>query len=205
MSLQSSLGMAGGLKVKKIKAPGPPLSWRLKNKARWDYALGLAGNSAAKGLSRVTGLPTFTSELKAILVKANGTKVNYGVISRRLVTTAFVDFMVDQLQADTTEWGDFKYHDSGEGVTGANITDVDIETTDGESRATGSQEEGASSNIYKSIGTIPYTSTKAITEHGLFSQSTGTTLMDRHTFSAINVENGDSIQFTYELTVSSGG
>jgi hypothetical protein len=29
--------------------------------------------------------------------------------------------------------------------------------------------------------------------------------MDRHTFAAINVVNGDSIEFTYELTCTSGG
>jgi hypothetical protein len=55
------------------------------------------------------------------------------------------------------------------------------------------------------VGTISYTTTKAITEHGLFSKATGTTLMDRDEFAAVNVVNGDSIEFTYELTLTSGG
>jgi hypothetical protein len=113
--------------------------------------------------------------------------------------------MVDELQAETSVWGDFKFHDSGVGTTAEDAGDTDIETTDGESRSTGTQAEGASANIYQSVGTIAYTTTKAITEHGLFSIAAGGTLMDRTVFSAINVVNGDSIQFTYELTVSAGG
>jgi len=114
-----------------------------------------------------------------------------------------VNFVVDQLQTETSVFGDFKYHDSGEGSTAENITDTDIETTDGESRATGTQTEGAA-NAYVSVGTISYTTTKAIVEHGLFNASTGVTLMDRSVFSAINVVNGDSIQFTYTLTLTAG-
>jgi len=43
-----------------------------------------------------------------------------------------------------------------------------------------------------------------VTEHGLFNASSAGTLMDRTVFSAINVVNGDSIQFTYELTATAG-
>jgi len=89
------------------------------------------------------------------------------------------------------------------GTTPANVSDTDIETTDAVGRATGDQNGAA--NVYTSVGTITYGSSLAITEHGLFSQSTGTTLLDRHVFSAINVEDTDQIEFTYELTVSAGG
>jgi len=58
---------------------------------------------------------------------------------------------------------------------------------------------------YVSVGTISYTTTKAITEHGLFNTADSTVLMDRTVFSAINVVDGDSIQFTYTLTVTAGG
>jgi hypothetical protein len=181
------------------RAPKASLRWKLSNLHR------LIPQALRISLAKVLKTPTFWGSLRVRHIKANGSVIDYGLVSLKLVTTAFVEFMVDQLQTETSEWGDFKYHDSGVGVTGANVADTDIETTDGEARATGSQEEGASAEIYKSIGTISYTTTKAITEHGLFSQATGTTLMDRHTFSAINVDNGDSIQFTYELTVDDGG
>jgi hypothetical protein len=112
--------------------------------------------------------------------------------------------VVDQLQTETSVFGDFKYHDSGVGVTAENAADTVIETTDGESRATGTQTESAA-NAYRSVGTISYTTTKAITEHGLFNDATTGTLMDRSVFSAINVVNGDSIQFTYTITFTAGG
>jgi len=203
--MQAATDFTGKLTAKKIGRPTAPLSWRIRNWSRPAFIFGLASNTLAKALTAFTGIPTLTSELRALVIKATGEVVDYGVVDRRVVTTAFVNFMVDQLQTETATWGDFKYHDSGVGVTGAAVGDTDMETTDGESRATGSQEEGASANIYKSIGTIAYTTTKAITEHGLFNNTTGATLLDRHTFTAINVDNGDSIQFTYELTVSAGG
>lgn len=134
----------------------------------------------------------------------NGMKINYGVLSYRSVTTAFVNFVVDQLQVETSVFGDFKFHDGGVGVTAENITDTAMETTDGEARATGTQTESAA-NAYRSVGTISYTTTKAITEHGLFNDLTVGTLMDRSVFSAINVVNGDSIQMTYTITLSAGG
>lgn len=149
-------------------------------------------------------IPTVYGELFPVLIRKDGTRISLGLASLRVVTTAFVDLMVDQLIAESSVWGDFKYHDSGVGTTAAAITDTDIETTDGEARASGTQAENAH-NIYESVGTIAYTTTKAITEHGLFNASTGVTLMDRHVFSAINVENGDSIEFTYRLTCTAGG
>lgn len=199
MSYASKLRIRGAVKAKHIKPPGPGLAWKLSNLPNvltglWRFAM-----------ADLLGLPRLEGRLYIRLFQANGGMVDYGLVSTRVITTAFVNFMVDQLQTETSEWGDFKYHDSGVGTTGAAVGDTDIETTDGESRATGTQTEGATANIYRSVGTISYTTTKAITEHGLFSQSSGTTLMDRHVFSAINVVNGDSIQFTYELTVSSGG
>lgn len=192
--------------------PGPnhqadPASrmWRLKNSLRWGYIKGWWANGLARAFGRLTGLHVMTSELRAVLIKANGVTIDYGVISRQLVTDAFVEFQVDQMQVETSEWGDFKYHDSGVGVTAANVADTDIETTDGEARAVGSQAEGATAEIYQSVGTITYSGALAITEHGLFSNAAGATLLDRHVFAAINVVNLDSIEFTYEYTISSGG
>ena len=196
--------MSGRVGVRVMRAPGPGLAWRLRNTLRWSFLFGWLANGAAKALSALTGVPTLTAELRAVLIRGDGSRVNYGVLSRRVVTTAFVNFMVDQLQTETSVWGDFKYHDSGVGSTAENVANTDMETTDGESRVAGSQTEGAA-NVYVSVGTISYTSTKAITEHGLFNASTGPTLLDRSVFSAVNVVSGDSVQYTYSLTVNSGG
>jgi hypothetical protein len=197
--MQSTMKPRGALVARKITQPGPGLAYRLRNLPNvwagwWRYQV-----------ARALRVPTVYGELRARLLRADGSVVDYGMVCTRLVTTAFVNFVVDQLQTETSVFGDFKYHDSGVGTTDPDVGDTGIETTDGESRATGSQEEGASANIYKSIGTIAYTTTKAITEHGLFNDATTGTLMDRSEFAAINVVNGDSIQFTYQLTVSAGG
>lgn len=205
LSVGSKVGISGSLSAVKITPPKASLMWRVKNWLRWGYIFGRSTNWLAKGFSAFAGIPVLTSELSIRLFRANGEIVDYGVVSYRLVTTAFVNFVTDQLQTESSLFGDFKFHDGGVGTTAANVADTAIETTDGEARATGTQTEGASANIYRSVGTISYTSTKAVTEHGLFNDATTGTLMDRHVFAAINVVNGDSIQFTYELTISSGG
>ena len=202
--IQGKVGFKGNLQIKKIVPPKAPLTWRLKNYTRPNFISGFCNYHLAHLFTRSTGIPTMVGKLEARVFKADGSVADYGVLGYKVVTTAFVNFVVDQLQTETSQFGDFKYHDSGVGTTAEAVGDTGIETTDGESRATGTQTEGASANIYRSVGTISYTTTKAITEHGLFSQTTGTTLMDRTVFSAINVVNGDSIQFTYELTLTAG-
>lgn len=180
------------------------LLYKIRNRLNWNYWLGLFQVTWAQMSSKALGTMAVTSQLSAILKKANGEMIDLGVLGYRSVTTAFVTFVVDQLQTESSLFGDFKYHDSGVGTTAENITDTAMETTDGESRATGTQTESAA-NAYRSVGTISYTTTKAITEHGLFNDATTGTLMDRTVFSAVNVVNGDSIQYTYTLTISAGG
>lgn len=204
MNMSSTINASGSLGVKVIRATRPPFLWQVTNALRLNYILGWLGYHIFAPLANKFGVMTARGKLEALLIKADGTRVNYGVLGYRSITTAFVNFVTDQLQTETSVFGDFKYHDSGVGVTAENITDTGIETTDGESRATGTQTESAA-NAYRSVGTISYTTTKAITEHGLFNDVSAGTLMDRTVFSAVNVVNGDSIQFTYTVTWSAGG
>ncbi len=201
---QGSMLLGGELGIKANLLQSAPLSWRIRNALRPSYLYGWAYNQSAKLFTGLTGIPTLTAELSLVLNKRDGSRIDYGVVGYRVVTTAFVTFLVDQLQTETSVFGDYKFHDSGVGTTAENVTDTAMETTDGESRVTGTQTE-SSANIYQSVGTISYTTTKAITEHGLFNDVSAGTLMDRTVFSAINVVNGDSVTFTYSLTVSSGG
>src|SRR3989304_3037193 len=202
--MNNNLAMSGKLMVKLNKAPGPGLAWKARNYLRWSFLKSWLGVFLVLPIARFFGLMTAYGKMTAGLIKGEGSRINYGLLSYRMITTAFVNFVTDQLQVETSVFGDFKYHDSGEGITDPAIGDTDIETTDGESRATGSQTEGAA-NAYVSVGTISYTTTKAITEHGLFNAATSVTLMDRPRFAAINVVSGDSIQFTYSLTLTAGG
>lgn len=198
-----NVNASGGLTAKLIR-PTLPLWWRIKNALRIPFIKGWFAVSVIVPIARVFGISIAYGKLEAVLRRANGEVVDYGVLGFRVVTTAFVNFVVDQLQTETSVFGDFKYHDSGVGTTAENITDTAMETTDGESRATGTQTESAD-NAYRSVGTISYTTGKAITEHGLFNDASAGTLMDRTVFAAINVVNGDSIAFTYTLTISAGG
>lgn len=189
---------------RQLKERKAPWGWKIRNALRLGFLRGEFAYRIGGPLANTLGAVSAIGTLRAVKYGRDGSVVDYGVLGRRSVTTAFCAFMVDQLQTETSEWGDFKYHDSGVGVTGEAIGNTAMETTDGESRATGTQTE-VTSVQYRSVGTISYTSTKAITEHGLFSSAASTTLMDRTVFAAVNVVSGDSIQFTYTLTVTAGG
>jgi hypothetical protein len=133
------------------------------------------------------------------------------VVKDKLVTTAFVDFIVDQLISEDSSFGDYKYHHSGTGVSAEAIGDTGLGTPVEDARVEGSQVENAH-NIYESVAIITYTDTRAITEHGLFNTAgaggppvTGGTLMDRTVFAAINVVNTNQIQFTFDITFTAGG
>jgi len=203
--MNSTIGLKGSLTCRKFKTHSmAPFSWKLRNILRWAYLRGEIAWYIGRPIAKALGLVSVIGELRAVHIRRDGTTVDYGLLGRRSVTTAFCAFAVDQLQTETSVWGDFKFHDSGVGTTAENVANTDMETTDGESRATGTQTEGTSVE-YKSVGTISYTTTKAITEHGLFNASTGVTLLDRTVFTALNVVNGDSIQFTYTLTWTAGG
>ena len=203
MNKASSLNTSGTLGVHKLPAPRASLAWRLSNTLRWAYIKGWLAVHIGVPLARAFGLAVAYGKLEATLIKADGKRINYGVLGYRVVTTAFVNFVTDQLQTETSVFGDFKFHDGGVGTTAENVTDTGMETTDGEARATGTQTESAA-NAYRSVGTISYTTTKAVTEHGLFNDATTGTLMDRTVFSAVNVVSGDSIAFTYTLTLTAG-
>jgi len=144
------------------------------------------------------------ARLFAKVIRANGDVEDLGLISTKLVTTAFVEFLVDNLVAEVSSFGDFKFHGMGTGSTAEAIGDTTLVTAV-ETRDTGTQLEGASANIYRSVGTVTATSARAVREHGLFNIVTGGILMDRSVFALINLATDDAIQFTYELTVPAGG
>lgn len=152
------------------------------------------GNTFHGNFAEMVGL------LSAKHIHADGTVEDKGLISVLKVTTAFRDYIVDSLQNSTTDpMDDFKWHASGTTNTAEDNGDTTM-AAEVESRVSGTQIEGASADIYKTVATMPYTASRAIVEHGVFSASTSGTLMDRSVFSVINVNNGDSIEFTYEIT-----
>lgn len=178
--------------------------WRIRNALRWSFIKGAFQTALAQAASQLFGLIAFTGTLSIRVFRADGSIEDYGVVSRRVVTNAFVNLLVDDLQASQAAFHSFKYHGMGTDSTAEAATDTAL-VTEVETRGTGTQTEGASANIYRSVGSVSATASRAIREHGLFTAASGGTLMDRSVFSVINLNTGDSIQFTYELTCQAGG
>lgn len=139
----------------------------------------------------------------------------YGVVSEKVITDTGVGFLVDAWQ-NLTEMENLKYHGIGTGTTAeaasqtALVTELTTEYNPDNTRATGSLTEGATSNIFRTVGTNTLDSgTPVIREHGIFSQAanSGGVLWDRSLFAAITLTgaNGDGLQTQYDMTATSGG
>ena len=129
---------------------------------------------------------------------------DHGVIADQVITNAGVQALSTAF-LNTIEPEIFNYHAAGTGSVAEAVGDTAL-GAEVETRATGTQSNPGG-GTYRTIGTVAFTGTRAITEHGIFSVVTSSsgTLLDRSVFTAINVVNGDSIQFTYTLTLSAGG
>jgi hypothetical protein len=162
--------------------------------------------------ARALRLPHFYGALYLTHIKADGEVLELGLASMRVVTTAGVNFIVDAFQ-NTQEVENFKYHGLGTNNTAEAVGDTGLNTelttqyNPDNTRATGSLTEGASANIFRTVGTNTVDATAAVVEHGILTQAAtgGGTLLDRSVFSTVNLASGDSLQSTYDLTIASGG
>lgn len=209
--LNSKVGFGGALTAKVHRAQGPGMTWTLRNVLRWSFIWGLLVNWLASSFSKLTGVPTITAELAVRVRRAGGEWIDYGIVSRRVVTDAGVAFLVDDWDDNTTDLTTFNYHGCGTGTTAENASDTGLVTESttilnpDSTRATGTKSQPAANQL-RSTGTVTFDGSGAITEHGIFSQAAtgGGTLWDRSVFSAINVASGDSISFQYTCTINSG-
>lgn len=163
------------------------------------------------GVERV-GLVKLLGTLDAMVIRADGTTINLGCVSKRVVTTAGVNYLRDDFAAGAggADISLFKYHACGTGTTAEAITDTTLvtecttELNPDSTRGVGTQVNSVA-KTYSTVATLTFDSAAAVTEHGLFSAASGGTLWDRSVFAAVNVASGESIQFTYTLTISDGG
>jgi hypothetical protein len=171
----------------------------------------VAGKGFYRGLLSGTGV-IGVARLYATVTRADGRVERLGLLSTKLVTDAGVAFLVDDWDNNGTDLTTLNFHGCGTGTNAENQTDTTLQTESttalnpDSTRATGTRSQPAA-NQYRSVGTVTFDASAAITEHGLLSQAAtgGGTLWDRSVFSAINVASGDSIQFTYTVTLSAGG
>lgn len=180
--------------------------------------LALRARLAPKGFVRGlkgTGV-VGVGRLYASVIRADGQIEHLGLVCTKVITDAGVAFLVDDWDVNTASATNdittLKYHGCGTGTNAEAVGDTALQTESttalnpDSTRSTGTQSQPAANQL-RSVGTVTFDASAAITEHGLLSQAAtgGGTLWDRSVFSAINVVSGDSIQFTYTCTVSSGG
>lgn len=138
-------------------------------------------------------LDPFTGEL--------GWLEDVGLVSQGKVTIAFRDFEIDQLIAESSAYGDFKFHRPGTSATAEANTDTAL-VTDAGLEATGTQVE-VSAAVYRSVATVTADTTETWQEHSIRNATgaTGGTMMDRSLISpTVAVVAADTVQFTYEIT-----
>jgi hypothetical protein len=163
--------------------------------------------------AREWDMPFIYGRLWIDVIRADGRRIHYGLASLRKVTNAGVNYIVDAFQ-NLTELENFKFHGIGTGTNAEAATDTALQTelstqyNPDNTRATGTLGEGASANIFRTVGTNTVDAAVTITEHGIFTQAAtgGGTLLDRSMFTpGVGLASGDSIQTTYELTINAGG
>lgn len=200
----------GSMTYKVKRAAGPGLNWKLRNWFTWVFIQGWMAWHIARPLGRFFGFGTIISRLAVKVHRADGTWVDYGVVGYRVVTTAFVTALATALHTQASP-GNLYYHALGIGTGAPAVGDTGMGTEltteynpDG-TRPAGTHTSAA--GVYESVGTITIDAgTPAVTEHGVMGAATGaSTLIDRHTFAAVNMASGDSFVATYQLTLTPGG
>lgn len=121
------------------------------------------------------------------------------------ITTAGRDYIINGFNHSTSASSNFNYHDFGTSTAAESTADTALTTPVSEARVQGTQD--TTGGTYTSVATMSFSSSYAITEHGIFSQAAkpGGTLLDRTMFAAVNVTSDDSIQATFTLVMADGG
>lgn len=180
------------------------MSHIIKPVLRLPFGMGRILWTPDQGVAELPSNLMFGTDLRAALYKG-GELVDVRELGSGLVTTAGVNYMAADMNDGGSDISAFDFHAVGIGTTAAAIGDTAIENATGAPARVSGTASNPTSNQYRSVATVSFTSSLAITEWGLFSASTAGTMWDRRVFSAINVVNGDSIQFTYTLTINAGG
>lgn len=160
--------------------------------------------------ARALKLPVHYGALWLSVFRADGTIDDLGLASLRVVTDDGCEDIVDAFQ-NLFELENHKYHGLGTGTNSESVTDAALQTelstqyNPNSTRATGSTTE-STAQVYRTVGTNTVDGSAAVTEHGVFSQAAtgGGRLLDRSVFAVVNLSSGDSLQSTYDLSLTSG-
>jgi len=185
-----------------------PLSWRLKHTLDPKFIRGWINSKIAELVPKFTkgDVVTMRGDVSAKYLFKDGPVVDYGTLSYRKVTDDFAALIVERLHTGGTDLTDavFAYHAAGTDNTAESSGDTALGSE--VLRSTGTSTE-ASAQVYQSVAILTFPTSNSIEEHGLLNGDTTAAreLMDRSVFTAIAVNSSDQIEFTYQLTVQSGG
>ena len=147
--------------------------------------------------------------LTAVVNNPDGSlKKDYGLVSVREVTSAFADRLADALTTSGDVIDNFNQHKMGAGSTAETSDQTALITAQaGAQGATGGAAvtHGATSNVYRTVGTLTAGSAYGCREHGVFNASTGGIMMDRSVVTNIDLNADDVVTWTYDLTITPGG
>lgn len=164
-----------------------------------------------RGLLRAQGV-FGTSRLYMTIYRRDGRVEHLGLVATKVITDAGVSYMADDFTGAANDISNFNFHGAGSGSVAESAADTALgaefttQLNPANTRATGTRSK-PSANQYRTVGTLTFSASVTANEHGIFTQAAtgGGTLWDRSVHGAQNLVSGDSIQYTYTLTISSGG
>jgi len=137
--------------------------------------------------------------------KFGALKMDLGLQSVKEVTTVAAKILADAFLDSAIVVDDFDKHAHGSGSTAETDTDTTLSSQCG-TRVSGSQTHGATSNVYKTVGTITATSAFTAIEHGIFDTAAAGNLLDRSIVGTPpTLVTDDEVEWTYQLTINAGG
>jgi len=117
-----------------------------------------------------------------------------------VITTVGKNYLAAWIAAASQAGYFMQYIGLGEGTTAATSADTDLETPLA-SRVAGNLT--SSVNVWQNQATFGAgVNTGALTESGLFSASSGGTMIARQVFPVVNKLAGDTIVFTWQITIA---
>ena len=161
------------------------------------------GKNENKNSENSMGLKADNIRLKDILIiehYRNGKKIDERIVENLIVNSgkAQVSGLIGGVVT-----GVFNYIAVGTGTTAPAGTDTALGTEVARASSTNSRvTTNVTDDTLQLQATFNFTSSYAITEAGIFNDSTGGTMLARQTFGAINVVSGDSIAITWKVVVS---
>ena len=152
-----------------------------------------------QGSVNSNGIFKAVGEWRMTFIREDGSFVDHGVVSRRIVTDAALTYFAAAMVSGGATASAFNHFRSGTGTAAETAADSELQTPVG-TRLTGTQSSAL--GVYSTTCTIPYTAGYTITEVAIHSASTSGTCLDRALVTAQAVTNGQAIKFDYTLTLT---